>query len=335
MTKEIIDLTVDSPPHSKPHKNQTVQSASSSSTAAVHKKPFKKKTVSLASVLSKPAATDHGLNPLNHNKENAGSSVAGKTSAVVQPPKLTTNPGLDPSQIMFKHNWTPKEHELFLMGLIKYGKGHWGSIAKEFVWSKSIEEVKEYGEDFFENMPISYFYYMFKSMKAAENESKGNSSSSNSKPPTDSCSEKSSMVVNATKPAEPVQTKAAAAADMASKVVKIKSITEPMSSAAAALTSNVPVDQQLPAWMLKKSDGVVEIAKPEVAAMACSSKVVFKKREPPATLLLFPVEAPFFLPGLGERGSSAAADHHIQDFSVNGGVGDFDLELRLGYGSYS
>ncbi|KAK7360359.1 hypothetical protein VNO77_02346 [Canavalia gladiata] len=57
-----------------------------------------------------------------------------------------------------KEPWTQREHELFLMGLIKYGKGRWGKISKHFLWNKTPEQIQGYATSFFGNLPYTYLH---------------------------------------------------------------------------------------------------------------------------------------------------------------------------------
>ncbi|KAF3440896.1 hypothetical protein FNV43_RR19182 [Rhamnella rubrinervis] len=57
-----------------------------------------------------------------------------------------------------KDHWTEREHELFLMGLVRYGKGHWTKIARHFVGTKTPQQVSTYALAFFKRLPITYLY---------------------------------------------------------------------------------------------------------------------------------------------------------------------------------
>ncbi|KAG5134452.1 hypothetical protein JHK82_025640 [Glycine max] len=52
-------------------------------------------------------------------------------------------------------SWTQGEHELFVKGLIKYGKGDWAKIAEEFVCNKTPQQVQSYAIIFFKNLQQS------------------------------------------------------------------------------------------------------------------------------------------------------------------------------------
>ena len=47
---------------------------------------------------------------------------------------------------------------LFLMGLVRYGKGHWTKIARHFVGTKTPQQVSTYALAFFKRLPITYLY---------------------------------------------------------------------------------------------------------------------------------------------------------------------------------
>jgi len=44
------------------------------------------------------------------------------------------------------------------MGLIKYGKGKWSQIAKNYVCSKTPQQVKSYGASFFKHLPATFVH---------------------------------------------------------------------------------------------------------------------------------------------------------------------------------
>ncbi|XP_054817019.1 transcription factor MYBS2-like [Prosopis cineraria] len=46
-------------------------------------------------------------------------------------------------------NWTPKEHQQFLMGLMKCGVGRWNKIAKKFAKNKTARQVERHATNFF------------------------------------------------------------------------------------------------------------------------------------------------------------------------------------------
>jgi len=47
---------------------------------------------------------------------------------------------------------------LFVMGLIKYGKGRWSEIAKNFVCNKTPDQVQSYATSFFRYLPDTYVH---------------------------------------------------------------------------------------------------------------------------------------------------------------------------------
>ncbi|KAK7360363.1 hypothetical protein VNO77_02350 [Canavalia gladiata] len=44
------------------------------------------------------------------------------------------------------------------MGLIKYGKGRWSKIAREFLWNKTPQQVQKYAASFFRHLPSTYLH---------------------------------------------------------------------------------------------------------------------------------------------------------------------------------
>ena len=44
------------------------------------------------------------------------------------------------------------------MGMIKYGKGKWSEIAKNFVCNKTPQQVQSYGNSFFRYLPGTYLH---------------------------------------------------------------------------------------------------------------------------------------------------------------------------------
>ncbi|XP_011023465.1 PREDICTED: transcription factor MYB1R1-like [Populus euphratica] len=51
--------------------------------------------------------------------------------------------------------WTDQEHELFLMGLRKYGTGNHGKISKKFVKTKNLQQVKNHANLVFQHLKSS------------------------------------------------------------------------------------------------------------------------------------------------------------------------------------
>ncbi|XP_045831498.1 transcription factor MYBS3-like [Trifolium pratense] len=86
------------------------------------------------------------------------------------------------SEIRLGVRWSQLEHDLFLMGLIEYGKGRWSKIAKHFVCSKTPQQVQNYAASFFKHLPPAYVHG-FKRRKQISNPnnsfSKRNRNSSN------------------------------------------------------------------------------------------------------------------------------------------------------------
>ncbi|XP_058764536.1 uncharacterized protein LOC131637994 [Vicia villosa] len=54
--------------------------------------------------------------------------------------------------------WSQEEHDLFVMGLIEYGKGKWSKIAKHYVCNKTPQQVQSYARSFFKHLPPSYVH---------------------------------------------------------------------------------------------------------------------------------------------------------------------------------
>ncbi|AET03563.1 putative transcription factor MYB/SANT family [Medicago truncatula] len=54
--------------------------------------------------------------------------------------------------------WSQTEHDLFVMGLIKYGQGRWGKIAENFVCNKTPQQVQSYAASFFRHLPDEYVH---------------------------------------------------------------------------------------------------------------------------------------------------------------------------------
>lgn len=49
-------------------------------------------------------------------------------------------------------------YRLFLMGLVKYGKGQWSKIARHFVGTKTAQQVSAYAMAFYKRLPVTYLY---------------------------------------------------------------------------------------------------------------------------------------------------------------------------------
>ncbi|TKY58397.1 Transcription factor DIVARICATA [Spatholobus suberectus] len=77
-------------------------------------------------------------------------------------PILESNTYLDPHGAWFNEPWTQREHELFVMGLIKYGKGRWTKIARDFVCSKTPQEVQSYAANFSRHLPPPTYPHGFR-----------------------------------------------------------------------------------------------------------------------------------------------------------------------------
>nr|QSD99538.1 MYB family transcription factor [Melilotus albus] len=63
-----------------------------------------------------------------------------------------------PNGSRFMVPWSQSEHDLFVMGMIKYGKGKWSKIAKHFVCNKTPQQVQSYATSFFKYLPDTYVH---------------------------------------------------------------------------------------------------------------------------------------------------------------------------------
>ncbi|QHN80321.1 hypothetical protein HN51_057212 [Arachis hypogaea] len=52
-------------------------------------------------------------------------------------------------------DWTLRDHELFMMGLSNYGRGHWNKIARHYLHNKTPQQVQSYANRFFSHQPPS------------------------------------------------------------------------------------------------------------------------------------------------------------------------------------
>ena len=48
--------------------------------------------------------------------------------------------------------WTPEEHQLFLNGVEKYGKGEWRKVAAEFVTTRTVQQVRDHAKGHFKKL---------------------------------------------------------------------------------------------------------------------------------------------------------------------------------------
>nr|QSD99552.1 MYB family transcription factor [Melilotus albus] len=65
--------------------------------------------------------------------------------------------------------WTQLEHDLFVMGLMEYGKGKWSKIAKHFVCNKTPQQVQSYATNFFKRLPVASMHAGFRKRKLVAN----------------------------------------------------------------------------------------------------------------------------------------------------------------------
>ncbi|RDX94750.1 Transcription factor DIVARICATA, partial [Mucuna pruriens] len=84
-------------------------------------------------------------------------SMQGGVVAILEPtPESYTH--LVPHGTSLDEPWTQREHELFVMGLIRYGKGRWTKIAKDYVCNKTPQQVQSYAASFSRNLPLPPAY---------------------------------------------------------------------------------------------------------------------------------------------------------------------------------
>ncbi|XP_027347988.1 uncharacterized protein LOC113859403 [Abrus precatorius] len=76
--------------------------------------------------------------------------------ATVPAPVPESNTYLFPQGARLNELWSQTEHELFLRGIIKYGRGHWSEIAKHFLPNKTAQEIQSYATSFFTNLPSAH-----------------------------------------------------------------------------------------------------------------------------------------------------------------------------------
>nr|QSD99520.1 MYB family transcription factor [Melilotus albus] len=120
-------------------------------------------------------------NHVQHHQHQTTLSVPAAPGHTYETPQITTSwlqPGVqggslvarvlrplpEPNNFPFPNGsrrsvpWSQSEHDLFLMGLIKYGKGNWSKIAKHFVCNKTRQQVQSYATSFFKNLPDTYVH---------------------------------------------------------------------------------------------------------------------------------------------------------------------------------
>ncbi|CAK8566744.1 unnamed protein product [Lathyrus sativus] len=91
------------------------------------------------------------------NMPQLGIQSGSPVARVLQPlPEPNTFPLPNGSRLRVP--WSQEEHDLFVMGLIEYGKGKWSKIAKHYVCSKTPQQVQYYARSFFKYLPASYVH---------------------------------------------------------------------------------------------------------------------------------------------------------------------------------
>ncbi|KAJ1413358.1 SANT/Myb domain [Sesbania bispinosa] len=86
------------------------------------------------------------------------SNMNGYQVATIPQPVPESSTFLLPHGVRPEEPWTETEHQLFLAGLIMYGKGHWKKIARHFLGNKTPQQVQSYVAGFFWNLPATHFF---------------------------------------------------------------------------------------------------------------------------------------------------------------------------------
>ncbi|XP_020225095.1 uncharacterized protein LOC109806974 [Cajanus cajan] len=89
------------------------------------------------------------------DQTNVPSQIVTSFQPSMQGGIVTTEPNkyLVPHGAMLNEPWTQRDHELFVMGLIRYGKGRWTKIAKDFLRNKTPQQVQSYAANFMQQVP--------------------------------------------------------------------------------------------------------------------------------------------------------------------------------------
>ncbi|CAA6669835.1 unnamed protein product [Spirodela intermedia] len=82
---------------------------------------------------------------------------------LLRPPLVAVDPGIVeslkqalPSRHTTKNTtWSDEEHRLFLLGMDLHGKGHWKSISRHFVVSRSPSQIASHAQKFFKRNKIT------------------------------------------------------------------------------------------------------------------------------------------------------------------------------------
>ncbi|TKY73938.1 Transcription factor DIVARICATA [Spatholobus suberectus] len=164
MVTEIIDLS-NSPPSSPRSSNNAARILNFDS-VSIGKNQFEQVPISLMACpnpnlyhTNQPQTTLWPVSGhINEPFQFATFQPSMQRVVTVLEPIPESNAYLFPNGARLKEPWTHREHELFLMGLIKYGKGRWSKIARHFVWNKTPQQVQSYAASFFRHLPSTYLH---------------------------------------------------------------------------------------------------------------------------------------------------------------------------------
>ncbi|KAG5031670.1 hypothetical protein JHK85_015652 [Glycine max] len=165
MVAEIIDLS-DSPPSSPWSSHNDAARILNFDSVSNEKNQFEKVIPISLMACTNPNQPQTSLWRAASRHTNEHSQIATTFQPSMQLQRVATvlEPVPESITCMFPHGarlkepWTHREHELFLMGLIKYGKGHWSKIARHFLLNKTPQQVQSYGASFFRNLPSTHLH---------------------------------------------------------------------------------------------------------------------------------------------------------------------------------